>query len=286
MILKKNVLPELQDGALQVGLGCSRLGSINGASADEARALINRALDAGIRFFDTSNIYAQGDSERLLGEVLGRRDDCIICSKAGKYLDWKKRALLPLKGLIRATVKRSSKASEGVRTARAKPMPMRWDEPFLTRSIEQSLRRIGRPRIEMFMLHSPNAKVIEDGEAVGALEGLRGAGKLGIIGVSVDDVETAIACLKDARIKVMQVPIRPGEAIFNEVIHTAALSGVRIIAREILSGHNGIASVDNSSKFLDARISEIIAHPDISLPLVGTTKMKNLDALIASAKRR
>ncbi len=72
--------------SLPLGLGCSRLGSVLGPGEDGARALIATALDHGITFFDTATIYAQGDSERLLGRVLGRRRDCVICSKVGQHL--------------------------------------------------------------------------------------------------------------------------------------------------------------------------------------------------------
>jgi len=101
---RPNLLPP---HALQIGLGCSRIGSVNGPSKEEARLLLERALVEGIRFFDTSNIYGQGDSERLLAEAIGSRDDCIICSKAGKYLDWKKRLLVPVKGMLQGVVQRS-----------------------------------------------------------------------------------------------------------------------------------------------------------------------------------
>ncbi len=278
-----NALKGLPAAALPIGLGCSRLGSVNGASGEEARAIISRALDGGIRFFDTSNIYGQGDSERILGDLLSKRDDCIICSKAGKYLDWKKQALVPLKGLIRATVRKSAKASESVQSARAKPMPMRWDSSFLTKSIEQSLKRLRRERIEMFMLHSPPAQVIKDGQAIETLERLRNSGKLGFIGVSVDDVESANACLRDARIQALQIPVRPGEVAFNEVVDAAASSGVAVIAREILGGHSVVSRAKDPLAFSDARISEMIAHPSISVALVGTTKMNNLNAILRSA---
>lgn len=273
----------LPPGALPIGLGCSRLGSINGATGDEARQLISLALDAGVRFFDTSNIYAQGDSERLLGEVLGQRDDCIICSKAGKYLDWKKQALVPLKGMIRTVVRRSSQARQGVASARSKPMPTRWDAAFLQKSIDGSLKRLNRSQIEMFMLHSPGAEIIANGEALDALESAQKAGKIGVVGVSVDDVETAITCLKDLRVRALQIPLLPGDTSFDAVVRQASERGVAVIAREILGGSKAIACAADPAKYANDRIAEIIKQPEISLPLVGTTKVNNLNAAIEAA---
>src|SRR5437773_8806284 len=54
-----------------IGLGCSRFGSVGQAGGDEAALrLVGQALDAGINFFDTSDIYGQGASETLLGKAL------------------------------------------------------------------------------------------------------------------------------------------------------------------------------------------------------------------------
>lgn len=56
---------------------------IAGLGPDEARRQIDEALDCGVNFIDTANLYSGGDSERVLGEVLGsRRDDVVLTSKA------------------------------------------------------------------------------------------------------------------------------------------------------------------------------------------------------------
>lgn len=270
--------------ALPLGLGCSRLGSVNGATGDEARALIQLALDEGIRFFDTSNIYGQGDSERLLGDVLGRRDDCIVCSKAGKHLSLKMRALAPLKNVLRTVARRSAQARQGVASARAKPMPTRWDAEFLLTSIDGSLRRLKRDRIEMFMLHSPPAQVVERGDALGAMERARDAGKIDVIGVSVDDVATAEASLRDPRVRALQLPLRPGETAFDTVVEDAARKGVTVIAREILGGAQSIANQRDPAGYARERIIELIRAPGVALPLIGTTRIINLTASIEAAR--
>jgi len=271
-------------GGLPIGLGCSRLGSINGATGDEARRLIHLALDQGVRVFDTANIYGQGDSERLLGEVLGRRDDCVICSKAGKHLSLRMKIAAPLKGMLQGLVRRSGQARRRVSSARARPMPMRWDPPFLLDSIEGSLRRLKRDRIEIFMLHSPPAQALKDGMAVGALASARQAGKIGVIGVSVDDIDAAEAALNDVRVRVLQLPLRPGETAFDSMVRRASSAGVAVIAREILGGPQAVTGAVDPGTYARDRITQVIRTPGVSIPLVGTTRVVNLNASIAAAR--
>lgn len=270
--------------ALPLGLGCSRLGSVNGANGDEARALVKLALDQGVRFFDTSNIYGQGDSERVLGEILGRRDGVVVCSKAGKHLSMKMRTLAPLKSVLRTFARRSDQARRGVAAARAMPMPTRWDPAFLSASLDGSLHRLKRERIEMFMLHSPPAEIVARGDAVGALEQARQAGKIAIIGVSVDDVATAQAALQDPRVKALQVPLHPGDTLFDAVVRDAARQGVAIIAREILGGAQAIARQADPLRYAREQIMASIRRPGVSLPLVGATRTTSLTASTEAAR--
>ncbi|WP_339637673.1 aldo/keto reductase [uncultured Sulfitobacter sp.] len=279
-----NLVDMMSPDALKLGLGCSRLGSVNGATGPEAIKILHRALDEGVRFFDTSNIYGQGDSERLIGEALKGRNDCVVCSKGGKYLSLRRRMLVPFKGVLRTLVRGSKHARAGVANARANPMPTRWDGAFLTASLDASLRRLKRERIEMFMLHSPAASVIARGEAISALAAAQDAGKIGIIGVSVDDVACAEACLADPRIRALQVPLLPGVTEFEPVLAHAEKSGVYLVAREILGGASAVAGAQDPATYAHGRIIEVMRRPDVALPLVGTTKLQNLLASTAAAK--
>lgn len=270
--------------SLPLGLGCSRLGSVNGASGEEARTLLKAALEEGYRFFDTSSIYGQGDSERMLGEVLAGQDDALVCSKAGKYLSWKKRALVPLKTLLRGMARKSERARRGVSAARANPMPTRWDSVFLTTSLEGSLRRLRRDRIDLFMLHSPPAEVVARGEAIDALEAARKAGKIGLIGVSVDDVACAEAALRDPRVQALQVPLLPGATEFEPVLDQATEAGIAVIAREILGGAQAISGASDPAAYAADRISTLVHDTRVTLPLVGTTRLKNLQSSARAAR--
>lgn len=272
------VIPQ---SVLRLGLGCSRLGSINGATGGEARQLLYAALDQGIRFFDTSNIYAQGDSERYLGEVLGTRDDCIICTKGGKYLSLRYRVLVPVKGLIRWITRLLPWAKVQVKNARAQQMPTCWEGDFLTRSLEASLRRLRRDSIDIYMLHSPPADVIRQGRAIDALNVARAAGKIKHVGVSVDDTEAVSAALDDPRVSVIQLPLHVGDNSYSELIERARQQGVVIIAREILHGVPG--GVGDRAGYVEGRIREIVSKRDIAVALIGTTKLRHLSVAVQAA---
>lgn len=277
------ILPD--DSTLRLGLGCSRLGSVNGTSGNEARALLQEALSYGVRFFDTSNIYAQGDSERYLGEVIGNRQDCVICSKGGKYLPLGKRVLVPVKGLLRLAARRSGSARDHVRQARANPMPTCWEADFLIRNIEASLKRLQRERIDVYMLHSAPEDILNQGQAVAALDQAREAGKIGLIGVSVDTPQAAMAALGDARVKVLQLPIHAGDRSYDAVLNKAKGSGVAVVAREILGGARAISGETKPGEHVATRLGEIANRSDIALPLIGTTKPDHLRQAVAAIRQ-
>lgn len=139
-------------GALNVsvvGVGCNNFG--RRLAADGAAAVINAALDAGINFFDTADVYGGGQSEEILGRALGRRRaDVVIATKFGN----------PMEG------QGSGAGAAYIRTA-----------------VEASLRRLGTDYIDLYQLHIPDEKT-PIAETLGALDDLVKAGKVREIGSS------------------------------------------------------------------------------------------------------
>ena len=267
-----------------IGLGCSRLGSLNGAGPEEARALVALALDLGVRVFDTAGIYGQGDSERALGAALAGREDCVVCSKAGRAVPWAGRVLAPVKGALRGLAWRTGPVRRGVAALRRAPVPTRWDAAFLTRSLDASLRRLGRERIEVFLLHSPPVEVLTSGAALDALERARAAGKAGLVGASVDDAATGHAALDDARVRVLQLPLwsAAGDAAIDGVLRRAAAAGVIVLGRDVLGGVDAAARARPG--FAQGRIAAAIRRPGVSLPLIGTTSPRHLELAVRAAR--
>ncbi|MHB8637723.1 MAG: aldo/keto reductase [Fimbriimonadaceae bacterium] len=132
-----------------VGLGCNNFGG----RVDEAGsiAVIYAALDNGINFFDTADVYGGTKSEELVGKALkGRRDKAIIATKFGMPLDDNRKGASPA---------------------------------YVKSAVEASLMRLGIDRIDLYQLHRPDAESpIED--TLGALNDLVQAGKVREIGCS------------------------------------------------------------------------------------------------------
>jgi aryl-alcohol dehydrogenase-like predicted oxidoreductase len=138
-----------------IGLGCNNFGR---RISDESRvqAIVGAAIGAGITFLDTADIYGGTRSEELLGRALGsRRDDVLIATKFGMPVDEERRGAEP--GYVR-------------------------------RAAEDSLRRLGTDRIDLYQLHEPDPDT-PIADTLGALDDLVRAGKVREIGCSNFSVE-------------------------------------------------------------------------------------------------
>lgn len=132
-----------------VGLGCNNFGG----RLDERRtaAVVGAALDAGITFFDTADIYGDTKSEEFLGRALGRRrNEIVLATKFGMEVDPQRTG--------------------------AKP-------DYVRQAVEDSLRRLGTDRIDLYQLHQPDPNT-PIADTLGALDDLVRAGKVREIGCS------------------------------------------------------------------------------------------------------
>ena len=133
-----------------VGLGCNNFGMRIDESG--AKVVVDAALDAGINLFDTADIYGGTLSEEFLGRALGsRRDDALIATKFGGPID---------------------DARKGGASA-----------SYIQRACDDSLKRLGTDRIDLYQLHFPDTATALD-ETLGALDALVRAGKVREIGCS------------------------------------------------------------------------------------------------------
>lgn len=139
-------------GSLQVsavGLGCNNFGWLQDEAA--SKQVIDAAIEAGINFFDTADIYGGTQSEEILGRALkGRRDKIVLATKFGMQLDEQRKG--------------------------AKP-------DYVRRAVEDSLRRLQTDYIDLYQLHTPDAEV-PIADTLGALNELVKAGKVREIGCS------------------------------------------------------------------------------------------------------
>lgn len=134
-----------------VGLGCNNFGFVAGMDLEASRKVIDKAIDSGINFFDTSDSY--GSSEEILGEVLrGRRQKIVLATKFGSQLDQEGKK----KGASRA---------------------------YIFSAIESSLRRLQTDWIDLYQLHRPDPNTPME-ETLRALHELIEQGKVRHIGCS------------------------------------------------------------------------------------------------------
>jgi aryl-alcohol dehydrogenase-like predicted oxidoreductase len=171
-----------------VGLGCNNFGGRNDAAA--TTAVVDAALDAGINFFDTADIYGGARSEELLGKALGsRRDEVIVATKFGM--------------------------GDG------KTLPAGASAASIVAAVEGSLRRLGTDRIDLYQLHTPDKTTPID-ETLQAMDRLVTDGKVRELGCSnfdgpgLDDAARAAAQHGTARFVSVQNELsllrRRGEA--------------------------------------------------------------------------
>jgi aryl-alcohol dehydrogenase-like predicted oxidoreductase len=254
-----------------IGLGCSRLGStLSGCGGPEAVRLLRHALDAGVTLFDTANIYGQGESERLLGEALrGQRSKVTLVTKAGQRFTALQRAATLVKAPLRRLAQVVPSLRRNIASRRAGALPRDYSAAHLRQSIESSLRRLDTDRIDLFLLHSPSAEAIAQGEAFAMLNGLRAAGTLGGWGISVDDEAAARAALAVPDVAGLQLPLSVAAALRPE-LSRAAERGVALFMRELF------ASGPRDAATRQAAVEAALAYPGATA-LVGTTSIPHLD---------
>lgn len=162
-----------------LGLGTSRLASMgSGRSKRDAEALLGAAEDCGVTFLDTADTYGSTAAERWVGELTASDPDrWVVATKTGL-------PTVDLPGPFRL----ANQPLKKIRQLRGHAFAL--DPKGLRRTIERSLRRLRRERIEVFLLHLPPASITEDDEIADVLRDARRAGMIAEFGVSSNDLPT------------------------------------------------------------------------------------------------
>jgi len=186
-----------------VSFGAWAIGGDAWGGADDAQSLeaLHRAVDLGVNFFDTADVYGDGRSERLLARLKAeRREEIVVATKAGRRLNPHTAA-----GYNRAN---------------------------LTAFLERSLANLATDALDLLQLHCPPTPVYDSAEVFGVLDDLVGAGKLRFYGVSVETVAEALRAIEWPGVQSVQIifnlfRIKPAERFFA----AAAARHVGILAR-------------------------------------------------------
>jgi aryl-alcohol dehydrogenase-like predicted oxidoreductase len=228
------------------GLGCARIGGVFQGDTRGHLDLLAAARDAGINFFDTADMYSQGESERLVGRAFrGVRDRVIIATKAGYCLPGRRRLLARLKPLLRPLVRLARLRRDRLPGAVRGTITQDFSSAYLRSAVEASLRRLRTDHIDLLQLHSPPLEVVERGDWHGALEDLKRRGHIRYYGVSCDSVDVGLATLRFPGISSVQFLLSLLEPRAAEVLAPKLASeGVAGIARECLA--NGLLVKDRA----------------------------------------
>ena len=152
------LLSEIGFGAWAIG-GGAMIGdtSIGWGDADDVVSVraIETALDAGINFFDTADIYGLGHSEEILGKALRNDDSLIIATKVGNV-------------------------------ARNDQFTIDYSKDYILKACEQSLKRLRRETIEYYQLHSARVDHLQNGDCIEAMQQLQKQGKIRYWGLSLN----------------------------------------------------------------------------------------------------
>jgi aryl-alcohol dehydrogenase-like predicted oxidoreductase len=294
--MKRKMLGTTGISVSRYALGTMMFGSYGDADHESCARTIHAALDAGINFIDTADIYSQGESEEIVGKALrgGRRDSIVLATKFFYQMG--------------SDVNQAG----GSR---------RW----ITEAIEASLRRLNTDYIDLYQMHRPDPNTEID-ETLAALSDLVHAGKVRAIGSSTFPAELMVEAQWAAarRNRERFLTVQPRYSILSRVVEAAVLPtaqrhGIGVLTYGPLSsgwlsgradptaGHRsgGVAAKDfdlaipaNRAKL--AAVHEltelandigiplphlatafVLAHPAVTSVLIGPRTMEHLQILLA-----
>jgi aryl-alcohol dehydrogenase-like predicted oxidoreductase len=204
----------------EISFGAWAIGGAWGQTDDrESLAALHAALDGGVNFFDTADVYGDGRSERLLAKLKKeRKEKFYVATKAGRRLP--------------------------VQSAAG------YSRKNLTTWVNRSLKNLNTDAIDLLQLHCPHPEVFYRPEVFGTLDDLVKAGKLRHYGVSVEKVEEALKAIEYPNVQSVQIIFnifrqRPAELFFTE----AQRRKVGILARVPLASGLLSGKLTRASRF-------------------------------------
>jgi aryl-alcohol dehydrogenase-like predicted oxidoreductase len=288
----------------QLCLGAMMFGAWGEPDHDKSIRIIHAALDAGINFIDTADVYSAGESEEIVGQALkGRRDDVVLATKL--YMPVGEDADPNHRGTSR-----------------------RW----IVQEVESSLRRLGTDYIDLYQVHRPTPETDLD-ETLGALSDLVHQGKVRYLGHSTYPASLIVEAQWVARDRHLQrfVTEQPPYSILtrgieNDVLPTAQKFGMGVIpwsplqggwlsgryrkdadvagpvsaARRRLANRYDLSLPENQRKLeaadalaqvaeeaglslIQMALAFVLNHPAVTAPIIGPRTMEHLESQLAAA---
>ena len=218
-----------------IGLGCNHLGSQGpGRTRADMIRLLECAADRGVTFYDTADVYMEGESERLLGEVFGRRGRrVVVATKVGLRRTVPHGLAARVRPFVQAVTRRAPGLRRVLTRARHIFTGQDYSADYLRRAVEGSLKRLQADTIDLLQLHSPPASVIQRDDAFETLDSLRSQGKIRFYGVSFGSWREAAPRPEQEGLSTLQIPISlVDEAVIDSLMRWARNRGVGIIGNQ------------------------------------------------------
>lgn len=206
-----------------VGLGCWQLGGDWGEVGDDtAHAVLAAAVDSGVTFLDTADVYGDGRSERTIGAFLASRPD--------------------LAGTVTVATKMGRRADPHVPEAYTYDAFRRWTD--------RSRENLRTDTLDLVQLHCPPSSVLRSDDVYDALDRLVEDGRTAAYGVSVETVDEALAAIARPHVASVQIILNVfRRKPLEQVLPAAAEAGVGIIARVPLASGLLSGTYDEHTQF-------------------------------------
>ncbi|MDQ1486605.1 MAG: hypothetical protein QOJ62_2298 [Actinomycetota bacterium] len=202
-----------------IGLGSWQLGADWGDVSDaDALAVLHAAVDAGVTFLDTADVYGDGRSERVIGRFLGEREGVTVATKMGR------------------------RADPHVAEAYTLDAFRAW--------VDRSRTNLGVDTLDLVQLHCPPTSVYADDRVFDALDTLVSEGRVAAYGVSVETCDEALSAIARPRVATVQIILNVfRRKPLEQVLPAAAAAGVGIIARVPLASGLLSGKYDENTHF-------------------------------------
>ena len=204
----------------EIGLGCWGIGgNWDDVKDKEAIKVLRKSLDNGINFFDTSDVYGDGRSERFIAKIIKSTSEKIfVATKTGQ---------------------------------RIKPyIPEGYNFKTINKFINRSLKNLGVEQIDLMQLHCPPREICSKKELYEMMDEFVKIGKIAHYGVSVFNLSEALSAIKFPNVKSIQIVFnifrqKPAESFFKE----AKKNNIEIIARGSLASGLLTGVINKATKF-------------------------------------
>lgn len=206
----------------EVGIGCWQIGANWGHEIDKNKAfkILDEAVNNGITFFDTADVYGDGRSEALIGEFLKTTTaDIKVATKFGRA---------------------------------SNVFPNNYTEEALRASIKQSRKRLNVDCIDLLQLHCVPTEILKQGDIFNWLRRLKKEGEITAFGASVESVEEGLICIEQDELQSLQVIYNIfRQKLTKELLPQAHKKGVGIIVRLPLASGLLTGKFNEYTQFLE-----------------------------------